>query len=427
MFLKGHRMEMNFNILAYMLLTIHCTTASLKLGIDTIDYTGVSEFLNIKKRPINVGLITNQTGVDHNKIPTAHRLHQKGFKIPVFFTTEHGFEGTIQAEKTVVNTRDKKNNIPVVSVYDAADTQRKERINQILNYRDTIDVLVFDMQDVGMRHYTYVSTLYELMEFAGLHKIPFIVLDRPNPLGALVEGPMVNSQLVTFISRLQIPLRHGLTIGEIARYTARYLLPQPPKLAVAPMQNYCRVDKLELIVPLSPNIKTIRSCYGYCFLGLLGELEPFDVGVKTKYPFEYLTIPVTILVKQKFWHELAEVLKSAGIESKFCSYYSEHRKQQCKGLKINIPDINQCSTMQALEIVLSTSKKHAIPIVAKKSFIGTRSLFDTAMGEYLYEAFSEDKLTSKQRNKINHELKSFYKKAQSILLYKDGPCLKIIE
>src|SRR5207249_6044556 len=142
-----------------------------------------------------------------------------------------------------------------------------------------LDCLVFDIQDSGMRHYTYISTLLNTMKIAAEYKKPYIVLDRPNPLGGMMQGPLVQPDLISFISIAPIPLRHGMTIGELAHYFNGHILEKSAILHVIPMHDYNRMNGFAgtFLHQLSPNLLSLQSCYGYSFLGLLGEVEPFDV------------------------------------------------------------------------------------------------------------------------------------------------------
>ncbi|MES2181763.1 MAG: exo-beta-N-acetylmuramidase NamZ domain-containing protein, partial [Pseudomonadota bacterium] len=134
---------------------------------------------------------------------------------------------------------------------------------------------MFDIQDSGMRHYTYISTLYHAMKVAAQYNKQMVIFDRPNPLGARMEGPVVTQQLKSFISIAQVPLRHGMTVGELAWYFNKYELEKPAELHVVRMHGYDRrarfVAQNELAQPLSPGLRTEQACYGYSFLGLLGE------------------------------------------------------------------------------------------------------------------------------------------------------------
>ena len=195
----------------------------------------------------------------------------------VIFAPEHGFDGKSHAAQEIKDGRDVKTKIPVMSLY-GKGTGKKVDPEMIKN----IDAFFFDIQDSGMRHYTYISTLFTILKAAEEEKKKVIVFDRPNPLGKAMEGPLVESSLISFISIASIPLRHGMTLGELAEYFNQHVLEKQAALTVVPMKNYDRTVGIEhLHAPLSPNIASKESCHGYSFLGLLGEVKPFDVGVGT--------------------------------------------------------------------------------------------------------------------------------------------------
>ena len=189
----------------------------LQLGIETISPTLIQQLQKYK-----IGLVTNQTGKDQNNNRTIDILHNKKLNITKIFVPEHGLDGTVKAGSAVSNTVDTATKIPVVSLYQK-DTG-KIITETILN---NTDIIMFAIQDSGMRHYTYISTLLRVMEAAQKYNKKVIVLDRPNPLGARMEGPLVEPDLTSFISIASIPLRHGMTIGELARYFNQHVLEKP--------------------------------------------------------------------------------------------------------------------------------------------------------------------------------------------------------
>ena len=335
--------------------------AEFRLGIENIPDKMASHYFNNK---LSVGLVTNQTGKDQKGNRTVDVLLKKGFKISALFAPEHGIEGKIEFEKDVKDGFDIKTGIPVISLYKNG-TGRKIDQEMIKN----IDVFFFDIQDSGMRHYTYISTLFMILQVAAQEGKQVVVFDRPNPLGKTMEGPLVDPTLISFISIASIPLRHGMTVGELAEYFNSHVLEKKAHLLVVPMKEYDRSYGLaDLHAPLSPNIASKASCHGYCFLGLLGEVSPFDVAVGTPDAFQVITLPESLAVPQAVWQQLAAQLKAHGINCTAYKFYCERKKETHCGLKLAMPNINQVNAFSAFLTTVATMKKAGAPIDFKPIF-----------------------------------------------------------
>jgi uncharacterized protein YbbC (DUF1343 family) len=284
-----------------------------------------------------------------------------------------------------------------------------------------IDIIFFDIQDSGMRHYTYISTLYQVLESAAAHGKKIVVFDRPNPLGSVMEGPLVEPTHISFVSIAEIPLRHGLTMGELAEYFNTYVLKKRAALTVVPMKHYERTALFSCMkAPLSPNIATPPSCFGYSFLGLLGEIKPFYVGVGTEHAFQLITLPESLQIPDSLWQTLALQLKSHGIQTKAHRVFSEKKNQFFNGLKIEINDINQVNAFSALLLVISSIKKAGIEVEFSK-------LFDKCAGSPKVRAYLAGTITHLQFSKeINEQLQQFFPKAQSVLKYLPKPEMHFI-
>jgi len=171
-----------------------------------------SENLNIIAKK-NIGVVCNHTSLlsDGTHLVDA-LIEQKGVTVKAIFTPEHGFKGSAEAGEKV----DYKNNlykeIPIISLYGKDRKPSKENLKDV-------DVLIFDIQDVGARFYTYISTMYYVLESAGENNIPVIILDRPNPIGGnYVDGPVLDIKYQSFVGIAEIPITHGMTVGELAKY-----------------------------------------------------------------------------------------------------------------------------------------------------------------------------------------------------------------
>lgn len=237
-----------------------------------------------------VGVICNHTSLLPNGVHLVDTLLHRGVKVTALFAPEHGIRGKIEAGKTVDMETDSATGLPVYSLYGGTKKPTMEML-------DDVDVLIFDMQDVGARFYTYISTMGYCMMAAGEYGKKFYVLDRPNPInGVDIEGPPIDLDLRSFIGLYPIPVRHGMTIGELALMSLDmgYLNPSTVDLIVVPMVGWKRpmwYDETGLpwIAP-SPNMKTLATATVYpgtCFF----EATNFTEGRGTEKPFEYIGIP----------------------------------------------------------------------------------------------------------------------------------------
>lgn len=358
-----------------------------------------------------IGLITNQTGVDQQGKRTIDILVQRGYTPKYIFAPEHGLNGVL-AERDVHDSVDKKTGIPIISLYGNGSGKMiaPEYINKV-------DSFVFDIQDSGMRHYTYISTLLNTMKIAAENDKPFIVLDRPNPLGSMMEGPLVDPELISFISIASIPLRHGMTIGELAWYFNRYVLEKPVALHVVKMKNYDRKQGFvgDIIHQLSPNLQSLQSCYGYSFLGLLGEIEPFDVGVGTSMAFRCIMLPDALQVSPDVWKRLQEILSSFGVKSFPYHHTNKKSKKMNKGLRLEFSAISDLHAFELFIAILQFFKKEQIPFSFSASFnkaVGTKKVQEVIAGTLPAKTlFSE----------ITKDLQQFHQRAQSSFFYDSFP------
>ena len=384
--------------------------ADFKLGLENIPDSFLQKLRLHGSALSRIGLITNQTGKDQQgkrnvDILLAHDLH-----IIRIFAPEHGLSGVVLAGKEVNGSVDEKTNIPVISLY-GKDTGKRITKDTVSN----VDVLIFDIQDSGMRHYTYISTLLHAMEAAAEFDKRIVVLDRPNPLGFRMEGPLVEKDLRSFISIASVPLRHGMTIGELAWYFNLYVLKTPAKLHVIKMKDYNRGVGLNNVLPeaLSPNIQHIQSCYGYSFLGLLGEIAPFDVGVGTDMAFRCILLPRTLAVKLSTWKQVQKLLASYGIKS------FPHKCLNCKGqhigLSLHIDDINRVASFSLLLDLLQFFQNTGIRFSYSPMFnkaIGTKCVRKMMSGVF-------------ERAQLSHitqtNLQQFFNKARQVFMYEPFP------
>ncbi len=256
---------------------------ALELGIDRLQAMNFAPLAG--KR---VGLITNQTGVNSQLVKTRVILRKAGpVQLCALFSPEHGLDGTELAGKYVASKKDPVTGLIVHSLYGPTRKPSPQMLKGL-------DVLVFDMQDIGCRSYTYISTMARCMEAAGEAGIDFMVLDRPNPLGGLrVEGPPIETRWISFIGQLPVPYVHGMTVGELARMTNNSgWTAARCKLHVVEMRGWQRSMHWQQTglrwVQTSPNIPRSSSPLYYVATGMPGELAGLDTGVGGPTPFEFL-------------------------------------------------------------------------------------------------------------------------------------------
>ncbi len=253
-----------------------------RLGIEVLRERGF-DALEGKR----VGLITNQSGVDSKGQKTRMILHgAKNVKLTALYTPEHGLDGTEKAGIYVASRKDEATGVMAYSIYGKSRKPSPEMLKDV-------DVLVFDIQDVGARCYTYVSTMGLCMEAAAEAGKEFVVLDRPNPLGgARVEGPPMEKRWQSFVGQYPVPFVHGLTAGELARMiVGEKWIKSVPKLTIVPMTGWKRATLWQDTglpwTRTSPNIPKPLSPTYYIATGILGHLPAADVGTETPIPFEY--------------------------------------------------------------------------------------------------------------------------------------------
>jgi uncharacterized protein YbbC (DUF1343 family)/CubicO group peptidase (beta-lactamase class C family) len=317
----------------------------VKSGIDVLEAHTFDALQNgAGKRKI--GLVTNQTGVDAEGRRTIDVLaNAPGVSLDAIFSPEHGVTGTLDSTN-VGDSKDAATGVPVYSVYGATDAARRPPLEVLKG----LDAIVFDIQDAGVRFYTYETTLGYFLEAAAKAGIEMIVLDRPNPItGSLVQGPVADAAHQSFTNYFPMPVRHGMTIGELAQMfnTERRI---EAKLRVIPMDGWMRGDwydstGLTWINP-SPNLRSLRGATLYSGVALI-EGTNVSVGRGTDTPFEWIGAP---WIKAR---ELAEYLNARAISGvrfvpvTFTPSASTYSGEVCQGVSIVLLDR---STLDAPEL-----------------------------------------------------------------------------
>ena len=253
----------------------------VQTGLDVLE---AQKFAPLRGK--HVGLITNHTGVDSQGRSTIELLaHAAGVQLVALFSPEHGLAGT--SNEKFSSAKDPSTGLPVFSLYGETMHPTDEMLQGI-------DALVFDIQDAGVRFYTYLATMGYCMEEAAKHNIAFFVLDRPNPLGGdIVEGPMLDADKTNFVAYFPLPVRYGLTIGELAQlFNAEKHI--GVDLHVIAMKNWHRNYFFESTgmkwIPPSPNLRTIKGSILYPGIEIL-QSAGVSVGRGTQTPFEEFGAP----------------------------------------------------------------------------------------------------------------------------------------
>ena len=269
---------------------ITARNGQVKTGIDLLEEHHFRELRVAGSGAIRVGLVTNQTGIDSRGRRTVDVLSAApGIQLKAIFSPEHGIHGA--ADSTDIgNSQDSATGVPIFSVYGDSDAHRRPSVEAI----SSLDVIVFDIQDVGVRFYTYETTLGYFLEAAARAEKPIVVLDRPNPIGGFaVRGPVADPNRESFISYWQTPVQHGMTSGELAK-TFNQERGIGAKLTVIAMEGWMRGDWFdstgELWINPSPNMRNLTEAILYPGIGLI-EGTNISVGRGTDTPFELVGAP----------------------------------------------------------------------------------------------------------------------------------------
>lgn len=256
------------------------TISTIKTGADNAQ--AYLPLLKDKK----VGIVTNQTGILSDKTHVVDFLLAQKVNVQKIYAPEHGFRGTADAGELIKDGKDTKTGLPIISLY---GNNKKPKPEQLAG----IDIMVFDLQDVGARFYTYISSLHYIMEACAENDIPLLVLDRPNPNGAIVDGPLLEKEYTSFVGMHPIPLLHGMTIGEYAQMIngEKWLKNGVQcQLTVIRCLHYNREMPYSLPVKPSPNLPNDQAINLYASLCLF-EGTNVSVGRGTEKQFQIYGSP----------------------------------------------------------------------------------------------------------------------------------------
>ncbi len=343
--------------------------AVVELGIDRLRADGYAILKGAR-----VGLITNHSGVDASGTKTRLLLHRaREVNLVALYTPEHGLDGTELAGKWVASRVDSVTGLTAFSLYGKTRKPTRKMLAGI-------DVLLFDIQDVGARCYTYLSTMGLCMEAAAEAGVRFVVLDRPNPLGGeRVEGPPLESAWKSFVGQYPVPFVHGLSAGELAKMiVGEGWIKVAPALTVVPMRGWRRSMGWRATglpwVRTSPNIPRVSSPAYYIATGIAQHVPGIDAGTGTRTPFEY------VAAKGIDGGELAALLRAEGLAGvKFSPLVRVRKKPGWGGVRVEI-DEARVVDLAALDLVLleaiyRLSKRDGIDLIADAGAAGRSLLF----------------------------------------------------
>ena len=358
-----------------------------------------------------LGLVTNQTGKARDGRSTIDVLfHAPGVKLSKLFSPEHGIRGDVDA--AVADDRDQATGLPIVSLY---GTKKKPSATDLAD----LDGLVFDIQDIGVRYYTYISTLGLVLEAAAEAKKSLTVLDRPNPIGGrIVAGPVRDPDLASFIAYHALPVRHGMTVGELARlYNGdRHL---GARLEVVPCRGWSRDQTFEqtglVWTNPSPNMRTLTEAMLYPGVGWL-EATNLATGRGTDTPFERVGAP---------WIEpspFAAALNAADVPGTrfvpiwFVPRERQYKGERCGGVQIMMTDWKAFDPMK-LGLTLARTLKARYPAAWKPE-----ALLKMLGDRTAYEAILQSKSMASIESIWRPELDEFQRIRRRYLMYeRDDP------
>ena len=346
-----------------------------------------------------IGIVTNQTGLLKDKTFLVDFLVKNNVQIKSIFAPEHGFRGDADAGEHVKNGVDIKTGIPIVSLYGSNKKPKPEQLKGI-------DVILFDIQDVGVRFYTYISTLTYVMEAAAENNIEVIVLDRPNPHDGYIDGPVLKNQWKSFVGMHQIPVVYGLTMGEYGKMVngEKWLEKGiQAKYTLIPMQGYHKKQRYEISDKPSPNLPNDKSINLYpslCFF----EGTQVSVGRGTNLPFQIYGSPWTKDLPYLFTPKPSAGAKDPFLNGKLC--YGENLSEYPEDLRA----LN-------LDWLLKAYKDYKNP---QQDFFLKNLFFDKLAGtDELRKQIIAGKTAAEIKDSWKSDLENFQKIRAQYVMYED--------
>ena len=367
-----------------------------------------------------VGLITNPTGVDSKLKSTVDILFEaKNVKLVALFGPEHGVRGDAHAGDKVENITDAKTGLPVYSLYGKTRKANPDMLKGI-------DVLVYDVQDIGCRSYTFISTMGLAMEVAAENNIEFMVLDRPNPLGGKkIEGNLTELPFISFVSQFKIPYIYGQTCGELARMlNDENMLKKKCKLTVVRMKGWHRSmtweqTGLEWVIA-SPHIPNKNSSYFYPVTGILGELGYVSIGVGYTLPFQMIGAP---WIDAEKYASAMNQLQLPGLEFRpiyFKPFYSNFKDENCQGVQIHIMDYNKANLSEVqFYLMQELNRLYPDKAVFDHANKDRFNMFDKVSGtDQIRLRFAKNNSVADIKDYWNKDVENYRKMSKKYYLYR---------
>jgi len=347
-----------------------------------------------------VALVVNQTSLVEKK-HLVDALLAESIDIVKVFAPEHGFRGIAANGEKIANTVDEKTGLPIISLYGKTRKPTAEMLQDI-------DVLVFDIQDVGARFYTYISTLYYIMEAAASYNKEVVVLDRPNPNGHYIDGCMLNPLYKSFVGMINVPIVHGMTVGEIAKMLngEHKIGDRTCKLSVIPCKNYSHKTPYSLSIKPSPNLPNDLAVYLYPSLCLF-EGTIVSVGRGTDKQFQIIGAP-----------EYNKSLYSFTPTPKEGAMSPPYNGQTCFGYDLSALSAKDIRNQKGIELKWLIQMYNECP--DKKKFFSNANFFDQLAGNSsLREQIIAGKSIATIKASWQEDLKAFQQVRKKYLLYPD--------
>ena len=393
----------------------------VKTGIDVLESDHFAELADLARKHdghLKLGLLTNQTGLDGEGRRTIDILiHDaaaavSGLALTTLFSPEHGIGGSYD-QPGVPNSTDAATGLPVISLYGATAAERRPSLDAMRG----LDAVVIDLQDAGVRFYTYEAVLRYFLEAASKTGTEIVVLDRPNPInGALVQGPLSDPGTESYVNSMPIPVRHGMTLGELARYDNEQLQLHAP-LTVIAMKGWQRGDWFDSTglawVNPSPNLHNLEEALLYPALGLI-ETTNISVGRGTDTPFEQFGAP---WIKGRVLAQFLNRRDLPGVRFYATEFTPEkpypYAGQLCSGVRIFVTDRNVLDAPElGIEIASALHRFYPDEFALQKmnTLLANRTVLDAITSgddpEYIAEGWRA-------------ALEAFEQRRQSALLYSD--------
>lgn len=410
------KQKYSFGFFAVILFLLFTTSIQSQIinGADLL----FSENLNLVSGK-KVGVVCNHTSLlaDGKHLVDA-LLDQKNVTVKSIFTPEHGFKGSAEAGEKIDYKNNLYKDIPIISLYGKDRKPLKENLKDV-------DILIFDIQDVGARFYTYISTMYYVLESAGENNIPVIILDRPNPIGGnYVDGPVLDPNYKSFVGIAEIPITHGMTVGELAKYIVGEKIASSWK-TISLNVVQCKNWKREILDQFyskwnspSPNINSLETSLVYPGTCLLEGVN-ISEGRGTGFPFLQIGAP---FFKAEDIIEKLDLLKIEGAEFQAVAFIPEDLQEMatnpkfegktCYGIKIKIADPNKFESVKfGVKLLYVLTKLYRNKIKFNDSF--DRLAGSNVLRNQLQNKIEPDEIFATWQK----ELLKFNKKRNQYLLY----------